>query len=103
MSVITRLTSAGIAATIDRLQQSLADVLYAVELTPPEWLYRSPWRDPATWRVAQNLAHLAVYEEQVAAPILEARASGTDATGAVMSVLESDYDEIWQHLASEPI
>ena len=46
---------------------------------------------------------LAVYEEQVAAPILESLAAGTDATDAVTSVLESDFDDLWQQLASEPI
>ena len=103
MSAIARPTGADIPATIDRLQQSLADVLYAVEITPPEWLYRSPWRDPAAWSVAQNLAHMAVYEEQVAAPILEALAAGTDATDAVTSVIEWDYDELSQQLATEPV
>jgi hypothetical protein len=103
MTVSTRAASATIAATIDRLERSLADVLYAVEMTPPEWLYRSPWRDPSTWSVAQNLAHMAVYEEQVAAPILEALAAGTDATASVASVLESDYDDRWEQLATEPI
>jgi DinB superfamily len=103
MSAVARPTSTDIPSTIDRLQQSLADLLYAVEITPPEWLYRSPWRDPAAWSVAQNLAHMAVYEEQVAAPILEALAAGTDATDAVMSVIEGDFDELWQQLATEPI
>src|SRR3954463_5660531 len=103
MSAIARPTSADIATMINRLEQSLADVLYGVEMTPPAWLYRSPWRDPAAWSVAQNLAHLAVYEEQVAAPILEALAAGTDATAAVISVIEGDYDELWQHLAAESI
>lgn len=103
MNALARPASADIPATIDRLQQSLADVLYAVEMTPPQWLYRSPWRDPTSWSVAQNLAHMAVYEERVAAPILEALAAGTDATDAVNSVIESDFDELWQQLATEPI
>lgn len=93
---------------VDRLEQSLADVLYAVAITPKDWLYRSPGPDhydprvPA-WNVAQNLAHLAVYEEQIAAPILEALAAGTDAAAAVISVMESDYDDLWERLAIEPI
>src|SRR5262245_37925029 len=40
------------------------------------------------WGVAMNLAHLAVYEERVAAPVLEALADGGDGRGAVASAGE---------------
>ncbi len=85
--------------TINRLQESLAAVLYAVSISPASWHYRPPSDDPdlvwlGSWSVAQNLAHLAVYEEQVAAPILTAIAAGRDAAHEVNSVIESDYDEL---------
>src|SRR5262245_59494972 len=101
MSAIARPAEIDIPTMVSRLEQSLADVLSAVAMTPPHWHYRSAW--PDAWSVAQNLAHLAVYEEQIAAPILEALAAGTDASDAVMSVLESNYDYLWEQLATEPI
>jgi hypothetical protein len=91
--------------TIDRLQQSLATVLYAVSIAPETWHYQAPADDAelswlGSWSVAQNLAHLAVYEEQVAAPILEAIAAGRDGAADVASALESDYETLWQELAT---
>ena len=44
MSAVVQPTSTDISATIARLEQSLADVLYAVQMTPRQWLYRSPWQ-----------------------------------------------------------
>jgi len=100
--------SADRSETIARLEQSLSDVLYAVTITPGVWLFRVPADDAnlrwlGSWSVAMNLAHLAVYEEQIAAPILEAIAAGYDGASAVESVLESDYEELWQALSSAPI
>jgi hypothetical protein len=46
---------------------------------------------------------MAVYEEHVAAPILESLAAGSDVTDAVNSVIESDFDDRSQQLATEPI
>jgi hypothetical protein len=96
------------AQTIDRLEQSLADILFAVSVTPEPWRYRTPSDDPALrrlgdWSVARNVAHLAVYEEQVAAPILEAIAAGRDCSTDVVSVLEGDYQNIWEVLSGSPL
>lgn len=96
------------AATIERLQQSLASVLYAVAIIPDAWHSRTPDDDPAlawlgSWSVAENLAHLAVYEELVAAPILEAIAAGRDGSADVASVIEHDYEALWQELSAAPI
>ena len=94
--------------TIDRLTRSLADVLYAVSIAPDTYHYRSPadatgleWL--GTWSVAENLAHLAVYEEHIAAPILEAILAGRDASAEVNSVIESDYEARWQALSIAPL
>lgn len=94
--------------TIDRLHRSLADVLYAVSITPETWLSRSPANEVGLdwlggWSVAENLAHLAVYEECVAAPVLEAIAVGRDATAAVITVIEGDYEDRWLALARLPL
>jgi hypothetical protein len=98
----------GRSATIDRLRQSLDTVLHAVAITPDSWQYRRPVNDPdldwlGSWSVADNLAHMAVYEAQVAAPVLEAIAAGRDGTADVVTVSESDYESLWQALATAPI
>ena len=94
--------------TIDRLTRSLADVLFATSIAPPIYQYGAPaaatgleWL--GTWSVAENLAHLAVYEEHVAAPILEAIVAGRDAAEDVNSVIESDYEAHWQALSKSPL
>jgi hypothetical protein len=96
------------ADSIARLSRSLDDVLYAVSITPQFWHYRSPADDPGlswlgSWSVADNLAHLAIYEEQIAAPILEAIREGRDESSEVVSVLESDYEALWQVLSKSPL
>jgi hypothetical protein len=98
----------GRSGTIDRLTQSLADVLYAASITPDSYHYRSPaaamgleWL--GTWSLAENLAHLAIYEENIAAPILEAIVAGRDAAAEVNSVIESDYEARWQALSMSPL
>ena len=80
--------------TVARLNHSLLDVLYAASITPEFWRFRTPQGEPGlewlgSWSVADNLAHLAVYEEQVAAPILEAIREGRDGGSDVMSVFET--------------
>jgi hypothetical protein len=65
-----------IEAAARRLEDSLAQLEWAVSLVPESWHHR-PANGP--WSVARNLAHLAVYEEGTAAPTLEALAAGLDA------------------------
>ena len=108
MNALTGQCASGRTDSIDRLERSLADVLYAVSIVPVAWHFRVPADDPdlawlGSWSVADNLAHLAIYEEQVAAPILEAIAAGYDAANTVSSVLESNYDSLWQELAQSPM
>jgi hypothetical protein len=63
--------------TLDRLTKSLETLEWALSGVPPQWLYR-----PLTgeWSVARNVAHLAVYEDFLAAPVLEDLAAGGDGT-----------------------
>ena len=108
MNAVTGQRASGRSNSIDRLERSLADVLYAVSIAPVAWHFRVPADDPdlawlGSWSVADNLAHLAIYEEQVAAPILVAIAAGHDAANAVNSVLESNYQSLWQELAQSPM
>ena len=98
----------GRSATVERLEQSLTTVLYAVAVIPEAWQFRKPADEAdldwlGEWSVAQNLAHLAVYEEQVAAPILEAIAAGRDGAAEVASAIESDYEALWEALAARPM
>jgi len=43
---------------------------------------------PGEWNVAMNLAHLVVYEERIAVPVLEALVTGSDGVGATPSSRE---------------
>ncbi|MGH2588965.1 MAG: hypothetical protein ACRDJE_28920, partial [Dehalococcoidia bacterium] len=69
---------------VAQLQGSLDGLTLAVSLVPEVWHHRSPrglsgFEDDA-WSVATNLAHLVLYEETLAAPVVEALAVGSDGT-----------------------
>lgn len=56
------------------------------------------------WSVAQNLAHLAIYEERLGAPLLEDLACGGDGTGIGLSTPREDqFLAEWESLAQKPI
>lgn len=48
-------------------------------------------RQPGDWSIAMNLAHLVVYEERIAVPVLAALADGADGNGVVSG--EEDWLE----------
>jgi hypothetical protein len=78
---------------VGHLADSLRTVEWALARVPEKWHHRSPGGvspvfPEGTWSTAMNLAHLAVYEERVAAPVLEALAAGADAHDAVRSAGE---------------
>jgi hypothetical protein len=101
-------TATSRAETIDRLQTSLETVRYAVSVVPPDWHARLPTDQPGlewlgSWSVAQTLAHLVVYEELVAVPILEAIVTGGDAAAEVATAMERAYDDRWLALSASPV
>ena len=59
------------------LRESELQLEWAVSLVPESMQRSSP---PGMWSVARNLAHLAVYEEVIAAPTVRALAEGRDAS-----------------------
>jgi hypothetical protein len=64
---------------------------WAVSILPEQWHHDLPGFYPKDeWSVAMNLAHLAVYEEAIANPVLDALAAGGDGVGSVKSA-----DEGW--------
>jgi hypothetical protein len=76
----TRYTRAGV---VRRLRDSLADVEFALQMIPPQWTHEAPEVRglPAdSWTVAMNLAHLAIYDEEVGGVMLESFAPGFDPT-----------------------
>jgi Xaa-Pro aminopeptidase len=87
--------------TIQRLQDSLATLEWAVYAVPRDWTHQPP--EPDAWSVAMNLAHLVVYEEEISAPILAALAEGSDGVGSVKSAMEVWFLKDAQAIADRPV
>lgn len=78
-----------IEETASGLRESLATVEWAVSLLPPRWSHDLPDHYEAdAWGAAMNVAHLAVYEEALAAPLIASLAAGGDGTDAAASAAE---------------
>ena len=90
--------------TARRLTDSFRSVEWAVSIVPPQWTHALPdYYGPNDWTVAMNLAHLVVYEEKFATPLLEALAAGDDGEGAVPSPGEGWLLRDATAIASEPV
>jgi len=64
-------------------------VQWAVAQVPERWTHAIPDYYPEdAWSVARNLAHMAVYEEGIAAPMLRDLAVGGDGAAAMRSPRE---------------
>lgn len=81
--------SFAIVDTIARLEGSFETVAAFVDVVPERYTHTLPpgWPDDA-WTVAMNLAHMVVYEEMLAAPVLDALAAGGDGSAAAPSGAE---------------
>ena len=78
-----------IKGTADHLRDSLTTVEWAVSLLPERWSHALPdYYEPEAWGAAMNVAHLAVYEDKLAGPVLASLAAGGDGTDASASVDE---------------
>src|SRR5262249_21983075 len=93
---------------VGHLAESLSAVEWALTRVPENWHHRSPGGVSAafpegTWSAAMNLAHLTVYEERVAAPVLEALAAGGDAHDAVRSAGEGWLLSESEAVSTEPL
>lgn len=72
-----------ISDTVERLRQSLATVEWAFEALPEGATHNLPPYLPAdAWTAAMNVAHMVVYEEEIANPVLASLAAGGDGVGA---------------------
>jgi hypothetical protein len=92
----------GVEETARRLRDSLATLEWAVANVPARWTHALPdYVDPAEWTVARILAHVAVYEESAAAPVLEEMAAGRDGSAVKFSG-EGSLAEA-EALAREPL
>jgi hypothetical protein len=94
------------AETIRQLEESLRLLEQAVAAAPERWHRLAPGEEapPDFWGVAMNLAHLAIYEERIAAPVLEALADGGDAADAIRPGATADWEEREAaELSREPI
>ena len=89
---------------IRRLRDSLADLEFGLEQSPARWHHALPPEvAPDAWTVAMNLAHLTIYEENVALRLLRSFAPGFDPAGE-----RRGGDEAWFYnealaLSAEPI
>ncbi len=78
-----------ISQTADRLRESLATIEWAVSLLPERWSHAVPdYYEPDAWGAAMNVAHLAVYEDKLAGPVLASLGAGGDGTDAATSADE---------------
>jgi hypothetical protein len=76
------------------LRESLATFEYGLERVPRRWLFEAP--GAGSWSVARNVAHLAIYDEMLAAPALEELARGGDGRAVIPGVPRSqaEFDTI---------
>jgi hypothetical protein len=101
------MTSYQVEQIVAQLQGSLDGLSPAVSLVPKVWHHRSPHGlsgfEDGTWSIAMNLAHLTLYEETLAAPVVESLAVGGDGTSALDPAVLGRVAEETERLASAPL
>ncbi len=86
------------------LRDALNTVESAARRIPAQWTHANPAFYPTDgWTVAMNLAHLTVYEEAMANPVLAAMAKGGDGVGATKSDVETWFLNDTLALSPEPL
>ncbi len=88
-----------------QLEESLRALEWALSVLPAPLLKPEPRRlDPrrGEWPPSMQVAHLAAYEQRLAAPVLEALAKGGDGSEVLQS-LRGGYDADQSQMASEPV
>src|SRR5436189_3875240 len=94
-------------ALLARLGDAHRALSWAAQTLPENWHHRSPGGlvvgcDDGAWSVAQNLAHLIVYEEEVTLVALESLLHGGKGFGR-LSPRDPGFLLRWEHLSTEPI
>ena len=90
---------------VRRLEGSLSDLEFALDMVPERWIHGTiPGAPEDAWTVAMNVAHLAVYEEVTALPLLGSFMPGFDLAAARQERgAESWFLDLATALAREPI
>ena len=87
-----------------RLAQSLETIEWAVSETPEAYTHKVPdFYHEGEWGVAMNLAHLIVYDEGIANPILGDLAKGGDGVRSTKSHLEQWFAQDALDIADRPV
>ena len=86
------------------MRDSFETVAWAARMVPEGFTHAPmPWQPAEDWSVAMNLAHLVVYDESIASPILESMAAGEDGTTLVRSTVENWFLDEMVALSREPV
>lgn len=92
------------AETIQRVRSSFETVAWAARMVPADFTHTlMPGLPDDAWTVAMNLAHLVMYDEGIALPILESLAAGEDGTTRVRTTNENWFYNDAVALSSEPV
>ncbi len=92
------------AETIRRLRESLETVVWSARLVPTQFTHALPaWYPDDAWTVAMNLAHLAVYHDAIANPVLESLVEGRDGTTKIRSDNENWFLNDAIAMAGDPL
>jgi hypothetical protein len=104
MTTQTTATAFDRAETARLLRDSAGVLESAARLVPSAFTHANPGAYPAdAWTVAMNIAHMVVYEDQMANPVLAAMAKGSDGVGATKSDVESWFLADAEALAPRPL
>ena len=89
---------------VRRLRDSMTDLEFGFSRVPAQWSHALPPTVAAgAWTVAMNLAHLTIYEESMALPVLRSFDPGFDPLGKPRGGDESWFYNDALALSAEPI
>lgn len=89
---------------VRRLADSLRDLEFGLGMVPPQWTHAAVPDAPAgSWTVSMNLAHLAIYEEVTALPLLRSFEPDFDIDGARRGGDESWFFKQAVALSEQPV
>lgn len=97
-----------VAESMQMLEQSRDVLAWVVARIPSDWHHRSPGGivrglPKDAWSIAMNIAHLALYEDKIANPILYDLSTRGDGTGAVQSTHMSWFWRDVLSLTEQPL
>lgn len=91
-------------ATVTRLRESLETVVWAAKLVPADYTHTLlPGSPTDAWTVTMNIAHLIVYDEGIAIPVLESLVEGENGSTKIRTDNEAWFYNDAVALAAEPL